>query len=234
MVIIRQLAALFPAASKYFISRQTALIPTLFKSGRSDINVIPTVKAFFHRHPMIANSLSMGGLYIGAELSQQTLNFEFKKWLRVKSDCTENHDLKLEYRWRQAMNFFLIGAVIYAPLFRIWYKWLDAKFVGTTATIVAKKCFLDQFMLGPPCLALFFVTMNVLERNGDVLAEAKKKFWYTFAIDCTFWIPVQAMNFLFVSPTFRVLYLGIASFAWLNILCVVKNIESYQKELELY
>ena len=46
-------------------------------------------------------------------------------------------------------------------------------------------------------------------------------------MDCTFWIPVQAVNFLFVSNTFRVLYLGVTGFVWLNLLCIVKNVESY-------
>ena len=34
-------------------------------------------------------------------------------------------------------------------------------------------------------------------------------------------------NFAFVSPARRVVFLGAAMFAWLNILCVAKNIESY-------
>ena len=49
----------------------------------------------------------------------------------------------------------------------------------------------------------------------------------TFGLDCAFWIPVQAVNFLFVSNTFRVLYLGVTGFVWLNLLCIVKNLESY-------
>ena len=234
MIIFRQLAGLFPAASRYFITRESALIPTLFKSRKRSLRFAQVLKTHFKTYPMLANSISLGGLYLAAELSQQSLNFEFKKWIRLKQNCVDRDSLQLKYQWRKAINFLILGGVIFAPLFRIWYKWLDAKFIGTTAKIVAKKCFLDQFVLGPPCLAFFFVTMNVLERNEDVFAEAKKKFWYTYVIDCTFWIPVQAINFCFVPTTFRVLYLGLASFLWLNILCVVKNIESYQEELQPY
>ncbi len=33
-------------------------------------------------------------------------------------------------------------------MFHAWYKWLDSKLVGTGARVVAKKIFLDQFVLG--------------------------------------------------------------------------------------
>lgn len=111
--------------------------------------------------------------------------------------------------------------------YRLWYKWLDKRFVGTASRIVMKKVILDQFLLGPPCLLLFFVVLNTLEGRSDVMDECRKKFLATFALDCCFWIPVQMANFFLVSPTFRVPVLGIASFVWVNVLCVIKNIDAY-------
>ena len=35
---------------------------------------------------------------------------------------------------------------------------------------------------------------------------------------------------LAASPTFRVLYLGTFCFLWINILCVIKNIDSYREK----
>lgn len=37
--------------------------------------------------------------------------------------------------------------------------------------------------------------MAMLESHADHFAELKEKFWPTFAIDCAFWLPVQALNF---------------------------------------
>ncbi len=37
----------------------------------------------------------------------------------------------------------------------------------------------------------------------------------------------QVCNFVFIPPTFRVLYLGCTAFIWAHILCIVKNFESY-------
>ena len=33
----------------------------------------------------------------------------------------------------------------------------------------------------------------------------------------------QALNFLFVPPGFRILYIGLTTFLWLNVLCYIKS-----------
>jgi len=38
-----------------------------------------------------------------------------------------------------------------------------------------------------------------------------------------FWLPAQAANFAFVPPSMRVVYIATCSFAWINILCVLKR-----------
>jgi len=69
--------------------------------------------------------------------------------------------------------------------------------------------------------------MSWLEGQDDLTKECREKFWPTFALDCLFWLPTQAVNFALVPPPLRVVFIGVACFFWLNILCVVKNIESY-------
>ena len=82
-------------------------------------------------------------------------------------------------------------------------------------------------MLGPPSLFCFFVLMSWLEGKDDVLAECRLKFSAAFAADCVFWIPVQAANFMLVPAAYRVSFIGVMAFVWLNILCVIKNVENY-------
>ena len=41
-----------------------------------------------------------------------------------------------------------------------------------------------------------------------------------------FWMPAQAVNFLLVPQTMRVVYIAACSFVWVNILCVVKRSDS--------
>lgn len=37
------------------------------------------------------------------------------------------------------------------------YRWLDGRFVGTSTKIITKKLLLDQFLLTPPLLVVFYV-----------------------------------------------------------------------------
>jgi hypothetical protein len=38
-----------------------------------------------------------------------------------------------------------------------------------------------------------------------------------------FWMPAQAVNFKLVPPHFRVVYIALCSFMWVNILCILKR-----------
>lgn len=122
-----------------------------------------------------------------------------------------------------------MGTGLFGPINVAWYKWLDVFLSGQTRSIVLKKTILDQFVLGPPALALFFVSMSFMEGKRDLTEELRKKYLASYACDCIFWLPVQAVNFMFVPAAYRVIYLSAAGFVWLNILCIIKNFESYYK-----
>ncbi len=193
-----------------------------------------TAKTFFNRHPFVANCLVYGGMYAGAEVSQQTINHVFTN-ARASSTTAaaaaappgSGIVAKLKYDLESVKRYVFLGTCVYPPVFYVWYKWLDARFKGSAARIVCTKIFLDQFVLGPPSLCCFFLLMSWLEGKADVAAECREKFAATFALDCLFWIPVQAVNFGMVSPKYRVPFIGAMAFVWLNILCIVKNFESY-------
>lgn len=38
------------------------------------------------------------------------------------------------------------------------YRWLDRAYVGTTTKIVLKKLVLDQFLMTPPLLVIFYLS----------------------------------------------------------------------------
>ena len=48
--------------------------------------------------------------------------------------------------------------------------------MGNAKKMVLKKCLLDQFILGPPSLAIFFVVMSYLEGQENIFEELRKKF----------------------------------------------------------
>ena len=204
----------------------------LLGSARS---IQPPLARFYSRHPLASNCLIYGSLYAGAELSQQTINHVFTSKRRSSSrnntvaSANANTSVlaKLKYDVESVKRYIVLGTCVYPPVFYAWYKWLDATFKGSAVRIVGAKVFLDQFLLGPPSLFCFFVLMSWLEGKDDVLAECRLKFWPAYAADCVFWIPVQAANFMLVPPAYRVSFIGVMAFVWLNILCVIKNVESY-------
>lgn len=71
--------------------------------------------------------------------------------------------------------------------------------------------------------------MSIMEGAADPLAECKEKFVPTFARSCLFWLPAQTINFVFIPPQFRVVYVGTCSLIWANILCWVKRQDTKKK-----
>lgn len=169
------------------------------------------VKHAFNNHPIVFNSVLYGTLFFGAEFSQQIIK------RRIMPEEPPPIDTATLAR------FAIYGTTIQGPLLTLWYRMLDRKIVGTSLKIVSKKIFLDQFIMTPPLYFVFFTAMSIMEGKDDIFEELKHKFVPAFKISCFFWIPVQAINFMLVTPPFRVAYVGTCAFAWVNILCWIKH-----------
>lgn len=209
------------------------------------------IKLLFQKHPIIMNGLTYGFLCTSAELTQQTMRIFFSsnnnsnKHLIAgsKNDKTTATNV-VKYDFSSVKRLAIWGTMVIPPIFHVWYKWLEQRFppckitgVKTNQTIL-KKCLLDQFIFTPPLLILFFGGMAGMEYLQSRNYKAKyEDTWKTmknevivkvpkvFAADCAFWLPVQAINFKFVPPTWRILYIGFTSFIWLNVLCFAKTYE---------
>ncbi|XP_063925567.1 mpv17-like protein isoform X2 [Zophobas morio] len=175
--------------------------------------ILKFVKYAFKNHPIITNSLVYGTLFVGAEFSQQTVS---KKVLNKESFHYDHHMITY---------FGILGVAVFAPVYHYWYRWLDRKFVGTSAKIVVQKLLLDQFLMTPQILIVFYVAMSIMERKKDIFEECREKIIPTFKTSCMFWLPAQSINFMLIPPPFRVVYVGTCSFAWVNILCWLKRQE---------
>lgn len=49
-----------------------------------------------------------------------------------------------------------MGTFLYSPILYNWYKWLDNRLPGTTKKIILKKVLIDQFLMTPNLLVVFF------------------------------------------------------------------------------
>lgn len=143
--------------------------------------------------------------------------------LIYNSDCILQSSTPQEIDKPTLGRYAVMGTLIYSPILFNWYKWLDRTFPGTTKKIIVRKLLLDQFVLTPPLLVIFYIGMALMEMQANTFEECQKKFLPTFARSCVFWLPAQTINFLLIPPHLRVVYMGCASFLWVNILCYVKR-----------
>ncbi|XP_069688110.1 mpv17-like protein isoform X2 [Periplaneta americana] len=171
------------------------------------------VKTIFKRYPMAANAVVYGTLVTGAEFSQQTIT---KKILLTNEESSA-------YDFGTIERYAVLGLGIYPHVYYVWYRWLDSRYVGTATKTIVKKLLLDQFVLTPPLLCAFFVIMSAMERKDDIFEECRKKMIPTFQTSCMFWLPAQTLNFIFIPPVARVVYVGTCAFIWINILVWIKR-----------
>jgi hypothetical protein len=170
------------------------------------------------------NIFCYGTLFSTADLSQQTIHHHYKKSFSpitnsvpVGGNNMKNSDHPkqvLKYDLRSMKLMTLWGTVVIAPLFTQWYHWLENRFppcsiAGPTKSIL-KKTVIDQFLFTPPLLCLFFSIMAAAEVAtwANVKNEITTKLPKVYVADCLFWIPIQAINFWKVPPTWRVLYIS--------------------------
>lgn len=158
------------------------------------------------------NMVSFGTMYVGAEVAQQTI------LMKISPE-------KKSIDWTNVGRYAIIGWAGIGPALFYWYRILDRMVPAATGIAVAKKVFTDQLISSPSCIAMFFIGMGALEGKEDVFAELKAKFWSTYKMSCCFWLPAQAINFALLPPYTRVAFVGVASFIWVNVLCLVKRQE---------
>lgn len=131
---------------------------------------------------------------------------------------------------------FLVGAMS-GPPHHVFYKWLDKLIPAATTTAVIKKIGLDQLIFSPICIFVFFYGAGLVEGHPvrDSTNELKQKFWTVYKVgdynwfmilwqrnsfvsplfllqtDWTVWPAAQFINFYFLPPHYRVLYVNVVT-----------------------
>jgi len=181
---------------------------------------------------MLSNACIYGGLYTLAEVAQQTMQLSRSQHHKPHVGASFAADVSLRTTpgidLSSVKRYAIMGTLVFPPILTHWYRWLEATFPCTSPKIVARKLLLDQFLLTPWVVVLFYVGMAALEgkKGTQLVEELKEKGLKTFMIDCIYWLPVQYLNFKFVPAWLRVTYIGVTTFVWLNILCYIKSLPS--------
>ncbi|KAA8589430.1 hypothetical protein FQN60_012795 [Etheostoma spectabile] len=180
---------------------------------------------FQGRALLLTNTLSGGVLLAVGDIVQQTRE-NMRKPDRVRD-------------WRRTGQMFTVGCSM-APMLQYWYIWLDKVFVGKALKTIGKKVLVDQLVASPEWVSW---RDTLYPKDGR---SSKTSSWsFIRQADCCVWPPAQMINFYFISPKFRVLYINFVTIGWdtylsylkhrqLTLLCFVYSFEDIVRINDVY
>ncbi|KDE06585.1 hypothetical protein MVLG_03081 [Microbotryum lychnidis-dioicae p1A1 Lamole] len=150
--------------------------------------------------PYLAGSATAATLFgAGDVLAQQAVD---KKGM--------NHDVV------RTARLALYGGVIFAPVVTRWYQMLEGIKLKSKPALVATRVGLDQFVLTPVLVGVFYTSMALSEGYGIQGAKERVRFawWPTLQKNWGLFIPVQVANFAIVPAHLRLVLVNVVSLFW--------------------
>jgi len=171
-------------------------------------------KPFIQRHSntVTTNTLTCGALLSVGDVIQQRLEKAMGKQTNNKHDTTRTG------------RMFVVG-LTQGPPHHYWYIWLDKWLPKRNMRTVGLKILADQFLAAPFFAITFIFGMGLLEdkRMSECWHEFIAKFPAIYLFDWIIWPPSQFINFKYVPPEARVLYVNVITVLWDIFLSYIKH-----------
>lgn len=177
----------------------------------------------FKKHLLATNTVSSGILLaMGDGVSQ---------YIECGLDRSTKIDRHVKFNWDRNFKMFCVGA-LGGPLHHYFYLWLDIKYPGATLRTTTIKILYDQFVMAPLCIVLFFYSAGWMygQSNENCWNELKSKIAVILLADWAFWPATQFINFYYLHPKYRVLYVNFATMLYNVFLSYMKHIDPNVKK----
>ncbi|BGP15904.1 hypothetical protein JCM10213_003667 [Rhodosporidiobolus nylandii] len=140
-----------------------------------------------------------------------------------------------DHDYMRTLRLSAYGGLIFAPAVTRFYGVLEGvKFKSAVQTTAARVA-LDQFVLTPVMVSVFFTAQTFLEGKG--INEAKQRlsqsWWPTLQTNWGVWIPIQALNFSIVPPHLRLVTVNVVSLFWNAYLSYANSLAAPPKDKEV-
>ena len=205
-------------------------------------------------HPVKANSLLCFSLWVCGDSLAQYSEFRIQQQVTEDGNESDNHTTFLQHydslRTAQCAGY---GAFITGPLVALWYPWLDkmtVQYLGTggksTSTKLSLpfripaspwtgpvfKVLLDEFVMDPPQIAVFFGYMTICEGQGyhEFQQKLKSEFWTTWLTSLAVWPVVLLGTFLFLPLYYQAPVINACAIVWDGFLSYRNNAGRIIKE----
>lgn len=125
-----------------------------------------------------------------------------------KSDGSKHHSKKSQIDTNR-IQAMCVGGTVLGSLGHVWYTFLDKRFPGTSRSIITKKL-IAEAAAGIPFGLTVFTTVGTLEGKSvnDCVTGFSNNIVMFCLADWGFYVPLQFLNFYFVPPHFRFLFVS--------------------------
>ncbi|XP_077577202.1 mpv17-like protein [Stigmatopora nigra] len=163
----------------------------------------------FKARPYLGNVVGYTALFASADLFQQ-------RFLGTGGAATG-------VDWRQTARVATVGFCFHANFNYQWLRWLEKMLPGGGVKAVTGKVVVDQLVAAPLTISAFYVGLSLLESKEDLFEDWRDKFWTSYKTGVVFWSTMQAVNFTFVPPVARTVFLGGVALVFTVFLCHLRQ-----------
>ncbi|XP_013381394.1 mpv17-like protein [Lingula anatina] len=167
-------------------------------------------------YPVLKSMLSYGSIYTGADIVDQIV--------------IDRH--KRPYDGLETLRRSLAGCIFIGPLNFTWVRIAERIFSPSrTFVAVARRVLVEQVVFGPIAITTFYCANNLFERRSlkESWEELHEKFFKTYEVRCMYFPFVQFINYKYVPPDRRLLFLSSATFMWSTFMCYMKSLPIHER-----